>query len=508
MKDRNVDNIDKLAKDAFDTFEVPFEPMDWAALQQQLKAESTIDTVAQEALQDYQVNVPTNSWKEFEQLLHQQRYQQRYIWRLKAAEASALVGFLFCILQWVPCTAPDSYAAQPNAASTTLAIDTKASYTSNQDVSTITTTIDNSMASTAKHFIASSTTEAVHRTSVQATASSTTGLELPISTNNTTIVIAEHPQSNVSTIAPTHTDQEATTVDPTTGGIAKATTSTSPAVMTTTQKEVDPMATSTTVAPTGPTNNTMPATNQTTTAASMLKPITLVDLVEDFHTDPFTEIKQATVKAPFQPQHAIGATLGVGTNLANSMGQTSIGYSAGLVYEHGISRHWSIRAGLNANLKRYDRNDKVTLLVGDGTAHLANQFKTTNLVVVEIPVDVQYNILQNDKWRLYATAGISLNAIGSRTYTGTQELEINDLVLSLDLTSDDFERGLMEGGTVQNNVFLSAGAGFGIERQLGNALSLYLLPTYRHAITPVGSDYIHTFNVNIGVKSPIMSKKK
>lgn len=492
MKDRNLDNIDKLAKDVFDNFEVPFEPMDWAALQHQLKAESTIDAVAQGALQDYQVDVPANGWKEFEQLLHQQRYQQRYIWWLKAAEASTLVGLLFCILQWVPCTAPDSYAAQQDTASTTT---TKTFHTSNQDLPTVTTTTNNNTTTATNHFIAphsSNTTESAHRTSDQPMVSSIVNLEPPVA-------ITEQPKSNVSTTFSSHTDQEAASLEPTTEVFAEATP----------QQAVEPITTSTAVVPTEPTPNTEETPHQNAQATtSAIKPLTLADLVEDFHTDPFKEIKQATIKAPFQPQHAIGATLGVGANLANSMGQTSIGYSAGLTYEHSISKHWSIRAGLNANLKRYDRNDKVTLLVGDGTAHLANQFKTTNLVVVEIPVDVQYNVLQNDKWRLYVTTGVSFNAIGSRTYTGIQELEINNLVLSLELASDDFERGLMEGGTVQNNTFLSVGAGLGIERQLGNALSLYLLPTYRHAITPVGNDYIHTFNVNIGVKSPIVSKKK
>lgn len=523
MKDRNLDNIDKLAKDAFDNFEVPFEPMDWAAFQHQLKAENSIDVVAKEALHDYEVDIPNNSWDEFEQLLGNQRYQQRYIWWLKAAEASAIVALLLCIVQWVPCSSDtdinivrDQAGIRPNTTVVTAS-------TSNVNTNAIaSTTVDPSSEATtsaksddpiqSSTVYQPTTTTVTNATTSTTVANNTPDLEASSTTTNAYAMATATDEPATTTVeAATPATQEPST--PTTSGTNSNAISVTPNGDATNEatQNTSVLSTDKTVAQT--TNNaTTKAANQATTSNTTIQknitPITLASLVDDFNTDPFTEIKKATIKAPFQPQHFIGGTLGVGANLGNSMGNTSIGYTAGLMYEHGISKHWSIRAGLNANLKRYDRNDVVQLQIGDGTQYTANQFKTTNLVVLEIPVDAQYNVLQNDKWRLYVAAGISLNAISSRIYSGTQELTVDGLAVSLNLNSDDFERGWMEGGTAQNNAFLSIGAGFGVERQLGNALSLYLLPTYRHAVTPTGSDYLHNFNVNIGIKSPIATKKK
>ncbi len=86
---------------------------------------------------------------------------------------------------------------------------------------------------------------------------------------------------------------------------------------------------------------------------------------------------------------------------------------------------------------------------------------------------------------------------------GSQEVEIDGLTISTDLNSNDFERGLTEGGSAQQNIYLSLGGGLGVERKLGDNLSLYLLPTYRHGINTVHSDLIHTFNVNIGIKKAL-----
>jgi hypothetical protein len=102
---------------------------------------------------------------------------------------------------------------------------------------------------------------------------------------------------------------------------------------------------------------------------------------------------------------------------------------------------------------------------------------------------------------LYITAGISANLISGRLYTGSQSTSYQGLSVSTDINSADYERGLFEGGQFTQNVFLGVGAGLGIERHLGNKISLYILPSYRQGITTIGTDFMITFNMNIGLKT-------
>lgn len=520
MKDNKLDNIDKLAKDALEDFEVPFEPMEWAAFQQQLKAEGSIDQAAKEALESYEVALPADSWVEFEQLLHQKQRSYRYIWWLKTAEVGAMVLLLLGLSQWLPCTEllPTNDGSQPSAlAHTDHQQKETASIATSTPLSDASTGIATSEGSDAEPNAAASSTDAVLAASPEssATANTTTAPTTPLTTT-----VA--PKASQQRLRPSTTEPATKTTapmkpvassHPMDAADATNSTATTDASATTNLKETATAAASS-PATVLESNAYLQAGNPTTAeeawneAFVLIQPIALSQVAPLGQMDPIVEIRKATLELPFQPRHYVGISLGVGANLASSMGNASIGYSAGLTYEREFSTRWAIKTGLTTNLKRYDRSEVVYLETEDGLRYEANQFKTTNLFVLEVPVDVQYTVFRSDKWRLFLATGLSINAISNRTYSGSQELEANGLAIRLDLNSADFERGLLEGASIQNNAFLSVGAGFGIERQLGNALSLYLLPTYRHAITPAGMDYLHQFNVNIGIKSPIVIKKK
>ena len=526
MKDNKLDNIDKLAKKALEDFEVPFEPMDWAAFQHQLKAEDAIDQVAKDALKDHQVERPAHAWKEFEQLLHQQRQNYRYIWWFKMAEMGAMALLVLGLVQWLPCTDHASSIAQDPTANPALLAP--------NGVDPSNSTAGQATATTAPSTVVTTPGQAAE--SAKAQQPFTHPIEigggdqqppLPPATDEATAnaaapgPLAQGPLNG----AASHTasaknaasqqgnaayDEGATTSTVVTNTATDDTKGTgsldhenlTPALATLPTQEAE----ETSAAPNGPSfMEKEAATNLRTMAIS---PILLADCALSTPTDPVVEIKKMVLKAPFKRQQYVSAVLGAGANLRNSMGNTSIGYSAGLTYEWELSERWSIKTGLIANLKRYDRNDVVQLQANDGITYQANQLKTTNLTVVEVPIDVQYTVFKADKWRLYLASGVSLNAVGSRIYTGNQEFTANNLTIRADLNSADFERGLFEGAAVERNAFISFGGGVGIERQLGDALSLYLLPTYRHALNAAGDDYIHTFNVNIGIKAPIVSKKK
>lgn len=526
MKDNNLDNIDKLAKKAFEDFEVPYDPMDWTAFQHQLKDESSIDQVAKNTLEDYQVDLPNHSWEQFETLLSNKNRNYRYIWWLKAAEVSAVALLLLGLAQWFP---------SPLSSSSTIAYDatTTPSLEHNNTLSPTThnaTAQEQTLAPVDNHSspLIESTTIAPPPTS---SAMNDQDLEGSASSDDlppqgpAARKAPEHasaPPQPPTVLSSTSSEKHMATKTPLVS--AESVNHNNDAVAfnekakTTTSVQANTLATAheTTLATASKNQNTRTTSPSTTNAETttlqdkltiaLLAPATWSNKLPN--TEPVVEIRKAIIKIPFQPQHYLGARLGVGANTATSMGNTSIGYSAGLTYERAFTERWSIVTGFEANLKRFNRNDLLEVSDKDGQTYEVNQSKTTHLVVLAVPLDVQYTLFKSDKWRLYLAAGISLNAVASRAYSGTQEIENDGLSFSLDLNSAGFERGLFENGSFLRNAYLSIGGGVGVERQLGNSLSLYLLPTYRQAVTRAGDDYLHTFNVNIGIKSPISVKKR
>ena len=104
MKNKDFDHIDKLAQDAFEHFEVPFDAGDWMDFQQQLNKESTIDQVAKDTLQAYEVPLDPNGWEEFQQVQQRKKSGLLYIWWYKAAEAGIMALLLLGTLFNLPCS--------------------------------------------------------------------------------------------------------------------------------------------------------------------------------------------------------------------------------------------------------------------------------------------------------------------------------------------------------------------------------------------------------------------
>lgn len=523
MKNKDFDNIDKLAQDAFEHFEVPISSGDWMDFQQQLDQEATIDSAAKEALAGYEVALDPNGWDEFEQLQQRKKAAPLYIWWCKAAEVGVMSLLLLGTIFYLPCskksTNSNSLAygsittlnsssvvtnkATNNTFTTTAAAkllqegantnaEDKLAITSNPSITEQETTTAQNNAATQQENSSSSTTATNMASIQQVQEASTTALSSITTKNNTT-----SPTTTTTTTVQTKPASNTTAA-------LKATAPNEPRP--TVERATITTAATTAVIEDNILNNSKKATADQELEAIQSQALQLLLPIDQDHTiEPITTIGSIELKAPYIRRQYLGAVLGVGANMGTSMGNSSIGYSGGLTYEKEFSSKISLSIGVLGNYKRYDRSDLILLDRSDldGQIYEMTQVKTSNLVLVEIPLDIHYTFFRSDKWRIYATAGLSANAIFSRTYTGSQEVAINSLSISTDLNSDDFERGLAEGGAAPQNIYLSLGGGVGVERKLGDKLSLYLVPTYRHGINTVHGDLIHTFNVNIGIKKAL-----
>lgn len=524
MKNKDFDNIDKLAQDAFEHFEVPFNSGDWMAFQDKLDNESVIDAVAKDALANYEIPLDPHGWDEFEQLHQRKKGALLYIWWYKAAEMGAMALLLLATFLNLPCSNTTNSNNSSLAYGSTTTLNSSTVIPSNTTASLEEETLPEQLPTTT-----ASPIEQVQQDMVDNNATYTTSANSSLNKTN-------NAAASSNAVLPAVAQEQL---------VIKNNTATAP--LTTATKENDWNSTNQNpkAANSNPTVATTPlalapekATNITTASSSMntinKEQQQLVDVnketqqtnalqleqllaIQSQHLqlpnpakqqssiEPITTISSTEIKAPYTRQHYLGAVLGVGANMGTSMGKTSIGYSGGITYEKEFSSKVSLSVGLLGSYKRYDRTDVITLdqSVIDGKSYQMTQVKTSNLSLLEIPVDVHYTCFRSDKWRIYAHAGLSLNGIFSRIYTGSQEVQVDGLTISTELNSSDFERGLVEGGEAMQNIYLSVGAGVGVERKLGDNLSLYLLPTYRHGINQVHSDLIHTFNVNIGIKKAL-----
>lgn len=519
MKDKDFDNIDKLAQNAFENFEVEFDPMDWADLQSKLRTESSIDQVAKDALKDYKVPFDKKDWTRLEKQLDKERDLVPHIWWLKGAEAGVMALLLFTIFNVTYSNQkPDTHSNQNYDRTTTLTPSSIFDNTTTKDKNSTfqiqekNAAAPNNTLAEPQAFNEQAKTNSSNPT-ILANASSDNHSNNNSFNTNQLATATKTNRSNSTAVTKTTTDDKKTSTvlatrfkgndvpNQTNNGFTGEDGAAN-ILNATTDKDVSNNLTGieNTAA-----ENKATEVDITRSVFSVLQ-ISTLDAKDGLQiTDPIFELKKAKLELPFKGKNYVGAIACIGSNFATNMGGTSVGYGAGLTFTSELSRKVSLNTGAGISYNKYNLNEVLLIKQIDGNTQEIDQSKTSHLVIVEIPLDVQYTFFQSEKWKIYGTAGIVANIISSRTYTGTQVSAINGISLQEDLNSNNFERGALEGGQLGQNAFLSIGGGLGLERQLGDKISLYILPVYRHGITPSGTekDHISSFSVNIGIKTAL-----
>lgn len=521
MKNKDFDNIDKLAQEAFENFEVEFNPMDWADLQSKLRTESSIDQVAKEVLEDYEVPFDKKDWIRLEKQLDKERDLFPHIWWLKSTEVGVMALLFFTIFNLTSTNqTPPAHSNKNYDRTTTL---TPSSIfdnvtTKNKDQNSTFQIQEKEAASTNNLEEPQALEEQANINSSQPTivadASSDNNLTNNSFTPNQFATTAKTNRLNVATVTNTTIDKKKTSAvlktrfkgnevpNQTNNGFTGKDGTVNTLSITTGNGVTNGL---TGIENTAAEENSTTENDKERSVFSILQ-IPVLDAKKGIETtDPIFKLKKVKLELPFKGKNYIGAAAIVGSNFATSMGGTSVGYGAGLTFINEFSHKMALSTGATIAYQKYDLNEVILIDKIDGNTQEMNQSKTSHLVLIEIPLDLQYTFFQSDKWKIYGTVGLAANIIGSRSYTGTQTFATNGITLKEDLNSNNFERGAFEGGQLNQNIFLSVGGGLGLERQLGDKISLYILPMYRHGITPsgTGKDYISSFSVNIGIKTAL-----
>ena len=148
-----------------------------------------------------------------------------------------------------------------------------------------------------------------------------------------------------------------------------------------------------------------------------------------------------------------------------------------------------------------------TFTKASNVSFLRNQLRSMFIRQVEIPLHIKmYLAPPQNRASLYVLGGVSSNFVLhnqyliERTPTESGNLSKAPNVDIIDL--QDLPRAIVQGGSLADNVYLSATIGLGVQAKVSDDIRWYIQPTYRHAVTgglnPL-VDRISTLSVEAGV---------
>lgn len=154
-----------------------------------------------------------------------------------------------------------------------------------------------------------------------------------------------------------------------------------------------------------------------------------------------------------------------------------------------------------------------------GSGLQGQRLEASELNIINLPVHFRYSFLRRGAWRAYALAGASLQVAFQRNYYISEEPQFDFVPMqpppppapspSEEPAIDRIRRsglGWFEGGTFEENAYLTGNVGLGLERYINSNWSLFVQPTYQHSLQyfRVGlgpnADQINSLSVLFGAK--------
>lgn len=163
------------------------------------------------------------------------------------------------------------------------------------------------------------------------------------------------------------------------------------------------------------------------------------------------------------------------------------GYSAGISISYEKEKI-SIESGLIYSSKTFGPDRK--FFIGSSTDSRSLDFENIALDIVSIPLYVHWKIDRSGWWRVYATGGAAVHVIANANYDlveeiifssaappqGTQQQQIHEREIQR------IRQHMLDGAEFSTKGYVTASAGFGIERYLNRRMSVFAQPLYHYQI--------------------------
>ena len=188
--------------------------------------------------------------------------------------------------------------------------------------------------------------------------------------------------------------------------------------------------------------------------------------------------------------------------------RNSSGFHLGFLLSEGAKR---LETGFGFIYAHKEYNaPAVTFIQGslrDG--YTTEQLKKIQLNLLQIPVFTRYNIVHKENWRIYATLGATAQVTLSANYFIVHPGFFPSSVALTGKSNSiyqNLEEGLMQGGTLIDNVYLSMDMGVGAEKMISPRTSIFAQSSYQsfvgHISKGIGpyNDRISTVSFQSGVR--------
>lgn len=194
----------------------------------------------------------------------------------------------------------------------------------------------------------------------------------------------------------------------------------------------------------------------------------------------------------------------------------AMGYSSGISvgFEMG---NVEIETGLGYASRHYLPQPVVFVQGSLQEGFIGEGIREIELNMLSLPLNIKFYVVNREKWRIYALAGTALHfAFQNNYYTSAQRFSygLTQPILNAGHTSPlednkELKAGFFEGGPFMENSYLTGNLGLGMERNFSYRWSLFVQPTYQHAMDYFGvldkrlgpnKDEIRTFSVLTGIK--------
>ena len=188
------------------------------------------------------------------------------------------------------------------------------------------------------------------------------------------------------------------------------------------------------------------------------------------------------------------------------------GYSGGFSFGFQQGR-WELGTGVLYSSKRYEPEANIEYtgslldgLVGEGLT-------SAQLNILSMPLNVNYTYAHAGKWHFYSVAGASANFLAINHYdektfsVSNRNGLIDPRIQEAHGEGEPTYNGILEGGKLSDNFYLTVNLGLGAERYFTPRWSIFVQPVYQHSVLSRGigpnNDRINAVSIFAGAKATL-----
>jgi len=170
-------------------------------------------------------------------------------------------------------------------------------------------------------------------------------------------------------------------------------------------------------------------------------------------------------------------------NRTKAFDRYAMGYSGGILFSAERGR-WELGTGLIYAAKPYNPRQIVKYRGNLDQGYTATSFNQVSLDIINIPFHARYNFFLHKRTRLYAVMGASLQIAASASYfiTTTSSPSTPKKPEMRNITFDNTSEGILDGGSIKENGYVTGNLGLGVEHFMSDRWSLFVQPTYQHSL--------------------------